>query len=318
VIDLPAGRSAASGVALALVPCPACGADDAEPIAVGQDFEYGTMPDSLLGVRCRVCELVYLNPAPVPDARDRLYPAAYFTGADHARDRRRAGRAAARAAVARCRRLPASARVLELAYGDSLHVEMLRRMGPPTWNLAALTPHAALAAVARERGIETCVGFATDLPERGAAYDCILMLHALEHCVSPLEELLCLRRRLAPGGRIVIVAQNAESTVGRTFQGRHWAGYDFPRHRVIFGPSSLRRLADKAGYEVERLDGVRFSRTWDRSADHFLSDWRAPSWLRGRRLMSAGLAAAAETAVGRGIWAAWMAGVLLPRPGTSR
>lgn len=317
MIDLPARLSAPPGAALALVPCPGCGGDDAEPVAVGQDFEHGTVPDSLLAVRCRACDLVYLNPAPAPGARDRLYPAAYFTSAAEAPDRRRAGRAAVRAALARCHELPPRARVLELAYGDSLHLEMLRRVGPPTWNLSALTPHAALATVARQGGFETGVGFAADLPDDRAAYDCVLILHGLEHCVSPLEELRCLRPRLAPGGRLVIVAHNAESTVGRAFQGRHWAGYGFPRHAVLFGPSSLRRLAEKAGYEVDRLDGVRFSGTWARSAGHFLSDWRAPSWLPGRRLL-AGLGTAAEATVGRGIRAAWMAGVLVPKGRNSR
>jgi hypothetical protein len=54
--------------ALALVParCCVCGDENADPIAVGEDFEYRTSADSFLAVHCRGCGLVYLNPRPAP------------------------------------------------------------------------------------------------------------------------------------------------------------------------------------------------------------------------------------------------------------
>jgi len=313
VIDL----AAASPSVLALVRCPLCGENDAEPVAVGRDFDHDTLPDSLLAVRCGKCGLVYLNPAPVPEVRDRLYPAAYFASPELAADRRRASRAAARAAMECCRGLPESARLLELAYGDSLHLEILHRMAPPTWTFGALTPHSALAGLAREAGFPVHIGTAAHLSGNSRPYDCVLLLHALEHCASPVRELQSLSALLAPGGRIVIVAHNADSAASHAFQGRHWAGYDFPRHAALFGPSSLRRLAEKAGYDLDQLRMVSFSRTWTRSAATFLSDWPAPAWLRheARRggILATGLGAAAEATLGRREGAAWMAAVLLPR-----
>ena len=49
---------------LELVPaaCCICGGTDGEPVAVGEDFEYRTSPDSFLAVRCPRCDLVYLDP----------------------------------------------------------------------------------------------------------------------------------------------------------------------------------------------------------------------------------------------------------------
>src|SRR5437773_11481279 len=62
---------------LALVPssCFVCNDDDAEPVAVGQDFDFATSPDSFLAVRCSQCGLVYLNPWPAPDQLDRIHRA---------------------------------------------------------------------------------------------------------------------------------------------------------------------------------------------------------------------------------------------------
>jgi hypothetical protein len=95
-----------------------------------------------------------------------------------------------------------------------------------------------------------------------------------------VEELAAVARLLRRGGRIVLVTQNADSAAGRLFRGRHWAGYDFPRHPCLYGPSALRRLASKAGLVVERLDTARRPEVWARSAAYFLEDWGAPHWAR--------------------------------------
>jgi len=306
-----------SELRLALGPCPGCGEDGPEPVAVGQDFTCDTSAEGLLAVRCRACGLVYLNPAPVPASRDRLYPPAYFANPELAGDRRRAAWTAARAAMRDCRGLPASARLLELAYGATLHLEHLRRLAPPTWIFEVATGHALHAETARRVGVAVHVGSAGERAIASDPYDCVLMLHALEHCASPVQELRAVASLLRPGGRIVVVAHNVDSAVGRAFQGRHWAGYDFPRHVALFGPSSLRWVAEKAGCVVERSRAVRFGRAWSRSAATLLADWSAPDWVRGGArpggVLAAGLDAAAEATLGRGERAAWMAAVLRPR-----
>lgn len=314
---IEAATAPQSTLRLALGPCPACGEDEAEPVAVGQDFTCETSAESLLAVRCRGCGVVYLNPAPAPASRDQLYPAAYFATPELAGDRRRAARIAARAAIGECRGLPASARLLELAYGAMLHVEDLRRLAPLTWTFEVATGHALHAEAARRVGVTVHVGSAGVRTIAPDSYDCVLLLHALEHCTSPVQELRAVASLLRPGGRIVVVAHNVDSAVSRAFQGRHWAGYDFPRHVALFGPSSLLRVADKAGCVVERSRAIRFGRAWSRSAATLLADWSAPGWVRGGArpggVLAAGLDAAAEATLGRGERAAWMAAVLRPR-----
>ena len=57
--------------------CTLCGVEDADPVAVGADFEYRTCPDEFLAVRCRRCGLVYLNPRPADAEARRIYPDDY-------------------------------------------------------------------------------------------------------------------------------------------------------------------------------------------------------------------------------------------------
>ena len=297
-------------------PCPVCGHDEGEPVAVGTDFAYATSPESFLALRCNACALVYLNPVPAPPARHRIYPAPYFRAAAERRDERRGAQAAARRALACAGSLPPTARLLELGYGARLHVDELRRLAPAGWTIEAITTHATLLHAAQAGSLVVHRGTAVGLASQGAVYDAILALHALEHAEAPVEELRSLRPLLRPGGRVIVLCQNAESAVGRRFQGRHWAGYDFPRHRVLFGPRALRALAERAGFTVERLAGVPYARMWSRSAANLLRDWAAPRWLSGEAdrggLLAAPLAAVAEATAGRGPQAAWIEAVLAP------
>lgn len=288
--------------------CPVCGGEEAEPVAVGNDFAHGTTGDSFLAVRCRECELVYLNPHPAEGEHLRLHPPSYFSPSEcGARTGLRSMRALVRQAVRYCGALPRNARLLEVGYGAALHLDGVRRAGPRTWVLEAVTPHESLARSARQGGEIVYQGRADALQDLRAAFDAVLLLHGLEHCASPVHELLSLRRLLRAGGRLVILTHNADSAVRRLFEGRHWAGYDFPRHASLFGPRTLRRLAATTGYEVERLSTARNSQMWVRSAAHLFKDWNASPWLihrsRPGALLLGGLASLAEGAAhlaGRG------------------
>jgi SAM-dependent methyltransferase len=299
-VDELAASGTETGLKLVLVRCPLCGADEAEPVAVGSDFAHSSSRDSFLAVRCTECELTYLNPRPAPEERPRLYPPDYFSSVEPG-GRRALGssRAAALRTVRRCRSLAPNGRVLVAAYGAALNLETVRQAGQPGWAVEALTPHERLARGGRQQGVSVHQGRAPALRAREGAYDVVFFLDALEHCESPLEELRSLRRLLREGGRLVLFTQNADSAVGRTFRGRHWAGYDFPRHVCLFGPGALRRLAREADLVIERLGTVGSPEVWVRSAAQLLDDWRAPAWLRGSASRGSfvlrGMAALAES-----------------------
>jgi SAM-dependent methyltransferase len=278
-VESPPAAAAPAGLRLVLTACPLCGADEGEPAAVGNDAAHGTTRDTFLALACPACGLVYLSPRPATEERPRVYPPAYF-GSEAERG---PGRRTARGTIRRAVREPGAAggavRVLEIGHGGSLHLDLTREAAPPGWALEAVTPHESLAQAARARGFTVHHGRAESLDAPGSGYDLVLLLHSLEHCDAPVETMASVRRLLRAGGRAVILTPNPDSTVGRMFRGRHWTGYDFPRHPCLFGPRALRRLAEAAGFEVERLGGVRSPRAWTGSARNFLSDWGAPAWL---------------------------------------
>jgi SAM-dependent methyltransferase len=266
---------------LRLVParCPLCGRDEGEPVAVGSDFEHHTSPDSFLLLACPACGVLYLNPRPVAAEWDRLYPPEYFAASTRASHQHTA--ADVRRLLRSCGPLPMGARVLEVAYGPTSYLQKVRQAAPREWTLEAVTPHEPVARAARDAGFVAHHGRPDMLADDGTGYDLVLLLHALEHCDAPLEELRSIRRRLRPAGRVLVTTPNPASASWRMFRGRHWAGYDFPRHRCLWGPAQLERLAAQAGFTVERLATRGDRRIWSRSAERFANDWAVPVWLAG-------------------------------------
>ena len=64
---------------LHLVPatCCVCGDEPSEPVAVTEDFDLRTSPDTFLALKCQGCGSVFLSLVPGDDSAAQIYPAAY-------------------------------------------------------------------------------------------------------------------------------------------------------------------------------------------------------------------------------------------------
>jgi len=89
------------------------------------------------------------------------------------------------------------------------------------------------------------------LAELEPAFDLVMLHHSFEHLPNPLETLLEIHRLLENGGfcliRITVAAFAWEK------YGVNWVQLDPPRHLFIHTEKSLRLLAEKAGFTVERV-----------------------------------------------------------------
>jgi len=60
------------------------------------------------------------------------------------------------------------------------------------------------------------------------------------------------RRILKPGGTLIILTPNIESSGHKSF-GAAWLNLDPPRHLVLFSKATLRQVAEQAGLSIQRL-----------------------------------------------------------------
>jgi SAM-dependent methyltransferase len=263
--------------------CNVCGSDEVIPLAVGEDFEYRTSPDSFLAVQCRGCGLVYLNPRPAMSELDRIYPPDYHAF-DFSSDRygfvyKVRQRLEAKRLLKACKGLPDHARILDVGCGDGFHLNLLKQFGNPNWELEGIDMSDRAVEAGKRYGVKIHQGIVQELSLPQGSYDLAFMIATMEHVDQPLEVLQAVGRLLKSGGQVVIVTDNTDTLDFKWFKGRHWGGYHFPRHWHLFSPPTMRRLAQGAGLDVVELKTIVSPVNWVYSIRNFLQDWDAPRWL---------------------------------------
>jgi SAM-dependent methyltransferase len=280
------GAVAADALRTESVRCCICGTGDAVPVGKGEDFEYRSSPDTFVAVRCRRCELVYLNPRPAQEELGRIYPPHYhafqFTASKFGLAYRVRSRLEARRLLTYAKGLPEGARILDIGCGDGFHLDLLKRFGHPSWRLTGVDVSEQAVAAARRRGLDVHQGRVGEarLPE--ASFDLILLIATIEHVDDPVGVLAAATRLLKPEGRAIVVTDNTDTFDFRLASSRHWGGYHFPRHWNLFNRRSMDLLAARAGMRVVRIETSVTPVNWVYTIHNWLADRGAPAWLVDR------------------------------------
>jgi SAM-dependent methyltransferase len=281
------------------VVCCLCGVEDVEPVAVGEDFEYRTCRDSFLMVKCLRCGLHFLNPRPVEKEFSRIYPNDYHAFQFDAEQFGLVYRVRRRIDLDRlrmwCGGLPKNARILDVGCGDGFHLRMLQSFARPGWSLEGIDADSRAVEAARKSGLSVSQGRIESMALPTNHYDLVLLIMTIEHVGDPVSFLQRIRELLRPGGKLVIITDNTDSPDYTLFGGRHWGGYHFPRHWNLFSPRTLRLLAEKSDYRVERLATSFSPVNWVYSIRNLLVDYGAPNWLVNQFSLKSALSLAAGT-----------------------
>src|SRR2546426_3083414 len=96
------------------------------------------------------------------------------------------------------------------------------------------------------------------LPFRTGAFDAVTLINVLDHTTRPLAVVREAARVLRPGGLLVVRVPNGAfharwaGVLGRLGPGVRWRGWDaYPiLHVFAFGPRALRRLVERADFDV--------------------------------------------------------------------
>jgi SAM-dependent methyltransferase len=292
-------------VALELTPanCCICNDDDGQPVAVGEDFEYHTSPDSFLVMQCRGCGLFYLNPRPHVRELPRIYPPNYhafnFSSERYGFVYQVRRQLEARRLMSWCKGLPKDARILDVGCGDGFHLVLLHEYGSRQWRLEGVDSSAAAVAQAIKNKVTVHVGSVESLDLERNAYDLVLLIQTIEHLDNPTETLAAIRSLLRPGGAVVIVTDNSDSLDAWLFRGRYWGGFHFPRHWNLFTRSTLSALAAKVDLKVDRMKTQVSPVNWVYSIRNLLVDRGAPRWLYDRFSLQSPLTLAFFTVIDR-------------------
>jgi 2-polyprenyl-3-methyl-5-hydroxy-6-metoxy-1,4-benzoquinol methylase len=268
------------------VTCCVCETDDAMPVGVGEDFEYRTSADTFLAMQCSSCGLVYLNPRPSVGEFERIYPENYhafdFSQEDFGFVHKVRSRLEAKRLLELCRGLPDDARILDVGCGDGFHLKLLKKYGKASWTLEGVDVDKRACDAAEKSGLKVHTGNIEELDLAKNSYDLAIMFQTIEHVEKPEKVLSAVLEILRPGGKLVVVTDNTDSIDFKFFKGSYWGGYHFPRHWNLFNRKSLKKLAEKAGFEIAKLTTVVSPVNWVYSIHNLLVALAAPRILIDR------------------------------------
>ncbi len=236
--------------------CPVCGGERASPLMSHGEWRL---------VQCDECALPYMPVIPTDEAIDRDFDWSR-TFAETKRSRwlntpgarlwtafllplrsRREIRA-----MRQIRRSAPPGRMLDIGCGTGRLDAMAMKRG---YDPLGIEISGAMAARAAQRlGSERVrVARLRDLDLPAGSFDLAVGISYMEHEPAPLPVLRRLRELLRPGGVFVAKTPNYDCWL-RSLRGRRWSGYRWPEHVQYFTPATLSRLAEAAGFAVERVE----------------------------------------------------------------
>jgi SAM-dependent methyltransferase len=278
------------------VPCPLCGGGKWNEVCHIVDSTYG-VPGCFHVVRCIQCRHIFLNPRPSDASLMDCYPQNYAPHQDvltpgQVLNSGEAGNAEAELAATtddapprriRCRLkripglravlnwlgqeyaivLPPSpepgvSRMLEIGCAHGAYLKAAEDAG---WQVEGVEPSSEAVAIARAKGLRVVCGRLEDAEVGQAGRDLVAMWMVLEHVPNPRELLERIARILKPGGQLALSVPNAGSWERLLF-GRHWLGYDAPRHLQMFTVGRLKRLLAECGFVDVRVIHQANTRYW--------------------------------------------------------
>jgi SAM-dependent methyltransferase len=230
------------------VPCALCGKDQSEQLYLGQDRAYGK-PGRFPIVRCQNCNLVYLNPRPVPHAIGYYYPSdyePYRKSPEEARFKIQQlhQRLKLRNRCLAVTRLCKQGRLLDVGCATGTFLAEMQRYG--NWQVFGVEPNQWAARYAREQlKLDIFHGHLLEANLADNQFDVVTLWDVLEHLHDPRQTLTEIWRILKPGGFLICSVPNLDSIDAKLF-GRFWIGLDAPRHLYVYSRCTLSAML-KAG-----------------------------------------------------------------------
>ncbi|MCK6585157.1 MAG: class I SAM-dependent methyltransferase [Anaerolineales bacterium] len=231
------------------VNCPVCDADSYDRLFVKQGFDF---------VRCRNCNLVYVNPrllesatlAYYCDAADQQSMTDWLSVLASPANQAWQVPYFQEAVDILANMIPAKSRILDIGCSIGLFMEVARKSG---FECIGLEPEPKSREYAVQRGLDVRPELFKDAGFSANSFDAITMFGVMEHLSNPRKILVEVWDALKPGGVVMAVSPNVYSLANGTLheQARTFTGRN---HLSYFSRDTFSHLFERCGYEVVHLD----------------------------------------------------------------
>jgi SAM-dependent methyltransferase len=268
------------------IQCLLCGADDANTVASGSDYDCETTSELFCIVGCRRCGHMYLNPRPTLGCAPQIYPSYYYTlDASHQPDGWSImGRIKDLVVRGRLRAylsaVPPGGTVVDLGCGDGSLLMGMRLERPD----AKLIGVDLAISIKQQRRMEEAGITVIESPLESARLphdvSLIIMNQVIEHlwdvdaCMQKVHS--CLRS----GGFLNVCTPSTDGYDRLWFHDAAWGGYYFPRHLNLFSRKGLISCIEGAGLKIKEHKSLLAPLIWMGTARSLQIQFAWPRWMR--------------------------------------
>lgn len=215
-------------------------------------------------VKCKNCELIYLNPQPLSEDITKTYFEGYYVtnwGQGLVENKYR---------LRTVERFKRRGKLLDVGCGIGVFLGLARKNG---WQVTGTELSEFSAKHIRDKlNIECFLGGLEDLESASGSYDVITLWHVIEHIPEPLEALKRAWELLSRGGMIFLATPNQNFwRIARDVKRRMGVNRDLvenEKHLYFFTAHSLKKILEGVGFKVIEA-GVDFNKCKPK-LEHFL------------------------------------------------
>lgn len=145
-----------------------------------------------------------------------------------------------------------SGKILDLGCGTGDTLVLLKQLG---WDVYGMDIDERAISTGKRRGLKNLrLGAYKDLDKYPDNYfDAIRLYHVIEHLDDPGLCLRLINKKLKKNGELAMGTPNVESLISKIFKS-YWYNLDSPRHLFVFSPDTLKKLTQKNGFYVSRIE----------------------------------------------------------------
>ncbi len=231
------------------VTCNICGVDDAEIQCYA--------PEQI--VKCRRCDLMYVNPRLDNESLKKIYSEEYFlvdlekVGVDYPAYADYIGDEPVimKSMLRRTRKVEKYARtkglLLDVGCAAGFSLLAAEQRG---WKAQGIEFSQFCVDYAKSRNLNVHHGSLDDFEAEDESFDAVTMWDYLEHSTDPVGNLRTCNKLLKPGGVIVLSIPNVDSWSYRLLKEK-WIGFKNIEHFYFYSRKTIAKVAELAGFNME-------------------------------------------------------------------
>lgn len=211
------------------VNCDLCGEDSTELLFKANDLRYQGKQFFNL-VKCKNCDLVYLNPRPQSQELKKYYDRYYSDKVINLDSKKEKYFFLKHCHVKRLKKYKDKGRILDIGCGKG---DFLAKINNTGWEVVGTELHPEAARYARENNkLEVHELDLKKINFPSKTFDIVRLHHVIEHLPSPLKTLKSIHNILKDDGLLILACPNFTSFPEILFAGK-WDALDVPRHLYL-------------------------------------------------------------------------------------